>query len=88
MFRKSTAISDLICSECGTVSSIPRYKNDRRERYHIKDVYCPKCNKTTKFIEIGDIDLYKKELEFKVNLNEKEQMILDLLSIDNNQRIR
>lgn len=88
MDRKCTDFSDLICSECGNVMTIPRWKNDRRERFHIKDLYCINCNKITKFIEIGDLDFYKKHLEFKAKLNEQEQLIYDLLSLNNQQRMR
>ena len=86
--RRNTELSDLICSQCGSIMSIPRYKNGKRERFHVKDMYCINCNKETKFIEIGDIDIYKKQLEFKNDLNEQEQLIYDLLSLNDNQRIR
>lgn len=85
--KRSTTISDLICSECGSIMSIPRWKNDQREKFHIKDLYCIDCNKITKFIEIGNIDIYKKELEFKPELNEKEKLIYDLLQMDKEKRI-
>ena len=88
MERRNTEISDLICSECGNIMSIPRYKNDRRERFHIKDMYCFNCNKITKYIEIGDIDIYKKKLEFKDKFTEQEQLVYDLLSINDKQRIK
>ena len=76
--RNNTVSSDLICSECGVVMVIPRYMNNEREKYHIKDIYCYKCLKTTKHIEVKNLDIVKKEIEYKRNLSEIEKKIYNL----------
>ena len=70
--------SDLICPECGNIMTISRGKFNVREKYHIKDLYCIKCDKVTKHIELGDADIVKKELEFKSELTEIEKQVYDL----------
>jgi len=43
--------SKLICEECGTEMLIPRKRGQRREKGHVKHMYCYKCKETTAFIE-------------------------------------
>lgn len=49
--RPSFTISQFKCPECGNVIPIPRKKNRVRENGHIKDLFCPWCNKVQKMIE-------------------------------------
>ena len=44
-------ISELHCTECNTVFPIPRRRAKRREKGHIKDLWCYRCKKITKFKE-------------------------------------
>lgn len=44
-------VSELRCGECGAVFPIPRMKHARREQGHIKDLWCYRFKKTTKFNE-------------------------------------
>lgn len=44
-------ISMFTCPHCGTNFPIPRSKSMRRERNHIKDLYCIKCNERVKMME-------------------------------------
>lgn len=41
----------LHCSECGEVFTIPRNNGRLREKGHKKDIYCPFCQKVTKFTQ-------------------------------------
>lgn len=41
----------LKCTECGMIFPIARPKSKRRQDGHIKDLYCPRCNKITKHVE-------------------------------------
>lgn len=76
-------ISDLICSECGTIFSIPRRIYKSRKKYHVKDMNCNKCKKVTKFIELVNADVVKKELEFSLQLNDFEKKLYKLLTMGN-----
>ena len=82
MKRLPTTTSDLICSICGSPMTIARRVCSQREKYHIKDLYCTRCNKITKFIEVRNLDIVKKELEFKDNLTDIEQLVYDLTHIE------
>lgn len=50
-------ISSFMCSECGGTFPLPRQKARKREKGHIKDLWCPKCKKIVKTIEIRPRDL-------------------------------
>jgi len=51
-------ISRCICPECGMVFPIPRQDSRKRERGHLKRIFCPCCMKVTNMSEIreGDYD--------------------------------
>ena len=90
MQKQKTILSDLICSDCGSQITISRKISGLREKYHIKDLYCVRCDKITKHIEVRNLDIVKKELEFKDDLNDIEQLVYDLTHIesDANERER
>lgn len=46
-----TESSKLVCEVCGTEMMIPRKRGQRRERGHIKHMYCYHCKEKTAFIE-------------------------------------
>ena len=48
---KKFEISDMLCPVCKHTFPIPRNKNARRPRGHIKDLYCPFCKDVRKMIE-------------------------------------
>lgn len=89
MRRTSTVRSELVCFECGNIMPISRKNRRQRTKYHIKDIFCFKCDVVTKHIELKDGDMLKKELEFKENKNEEENLIYNLLQkndIDKEQK--
>lgn len=43
-----------VCTECGQEMYVPRKKKRQREVGHIKDLYCIKCGRITKFREMRD----------------------------------
>lgn len=59
MKKQVTTISYFVCPECGLEMPLSRVKCLRREKGHIKDLYCPTCKKVQKFKEIRNIDFYK-----------------------------
>lgn len=48
---RSTEIHEFICPDCGRRFPIPRKKSNRREKGHVKDIYCPFCREVKKFEE-------------------------------------
>ena len=52
-------ISHFVCLECGHEFPLPRPKARRREKGHIKDLYCPFCKKEVKTKEIRSRDYVK-----------------------------
>lgn len=82
MSRDTCISSDLICLECGCIFPIPRKQRSLRNIGHIKDLWCPKCKKNTKFYEVVNIDIYKCD-----STKNKEIDIYVRKLIDNNQEV-
>lgn len=51
MRRQSYNISNFLCPECNHLIPLPRKRKSEREAGHIKDIYCPWCDKVQKTIE-------------------------------------
>lgn len=51
MRRQSYNISNFLCPECNHLIPLPRKRKSERETGHIKDIYCPWCDKVQKTIE-------------------------------------
>ena len=62
MKRGKFAISYMICQGCGNEFPIPRKKSSKRNKGHIKDLYCPFCSEIKKMVEVRDKDCYKNAL--------------------------
>ena len=58
---------------------IPKSLSSQREKYYIKDLYCFNCQKTTKHIEVKDLDMLIKKLEYKDKLDDIEISIYNLI---------
>lgn len=52
-------ISNFICPTCGGGFPLPRAKSMRREKGHVKDLWCPYCKDRVKTIEIRSKDVFK-----------------------------
>lgn len=83
--KQTTIKSDLICSECGNIFPIMRKYKAQRGIYHIKDLYCYKCDKDTKFIELRDAMKVKKELEFTTDKSKFEEYLYELLCMNDEE---
>lgn len=60
MSRKRWSVTSIfVCPECGLELPIPRNHGKQREKGHIKDLYCPICNKIQKFTEYTYKQCYK-----------------------------
>lgn len=73
--------TELICPNCGEIVSIQRKIGNQKKEGHIKDLYCPVCKKTRKFIEIVDRDICYYKLLYKGNLTTQEQLVFNYLEI-------
>lgn len=60
VIMKRYSISECICPECGSKMFVPRKLSRKRERGHVKDIYCPFCKKVVKMLEVRDGDFYSK----------------------------
>ena len=60
MKRQKHNISYFVCPECGNMLPLPRKKARRREKGHIKDLFCVFCNKVVKTTEVRQGDAYVK----------------------------
>lgn len=56
---RAIEISNLICPECSNSFSIPRIKNRRREKGHLKTIWCPFCHKEQIMTEYRECDVFK-----------------------------
>lgn len=54
MRKRTFTISHFLCPECHNVIPLPRKANRSRENGHIKDIYCPYCNKVQHTLEYKD----------------------------------
>ena len=61
MKKRNYSISYFICPECGNYLPLPRPKNLKRNKGHIKNIYCVYCNKTVKSTEIRSGDFYVEQ---------------------------
>lgn len=52
-------ISNFVCEDCGMEMPLPRKRGKQREKGHIKDVFCPRCGRVSKFKEFGYKENYK-----------------------------
>ena len=55
--RRQMIYSVLICPECKLQMTVPRKRCQKRERHHIKDMYCVRCRLVQKFVEHKDTEL-------------------------------
>ena len=56
--KNSYSISNFICQECGNSFPLPRQNNRKRNKKHIKDLWCPHCKKVVKTIELREDDFF------------------------------
>lgn len=64
MRKQTYDISQFLCPDCGKTIPLPRRTRRERKSGHIKDIYCPFCNKVQKTIE------YKRNEPIKNGLGE------------------
>ena len=60
---KRYTISYFHCPICNLQMTVPRKKSRKREKGHIKDLYCVNCGKVVKMQENKIITLAEKEVK-------------------------
>ncbi|QIA28712.1 hypothetical protein [Phage f2b1] len=58
--KKATVPAHLNCGECNNPVQILRVRGRMKEKGHVKDMWCYKCKKETKHIEIKDKERLSK----------------------------
>lgn len=72
--------TDLICLNCGNITTIQRRRSQVKEVSHIKDLYCYKCKDVTKHYELIEKDRYKMNLDKSKLKSEIEKIVIDYLT--------
>ena len=71
--------TDLICLNCGNITTIHRRCSHVKETSHIKDLYCYKCKDFTKHYELVEKDICKIKLNKRELKTEIEKIVMDYL---------
>ena len=58
MKRQKYVISYFICPECGKSFPLPRKRSKKRDKGHIKDLFCVFCGKVVKTTEVREGDAF------------------------------
>lgn len=61
MKRQKYVISYFICPDCGNTLPLPRKKSKKRDKGHIKDLFCVFCGDVVKTTEVRSGDAYVKD---------------------------
>ena len=79
MKQTRLASTDLICLECGYVTSIVRSGDRLKDDEHIKDMYCPMCKDDRKFLELKDASIFWHRYNLSEDLSDNKKRAIDLL---------
>ena len=52
------SISNFYCTNCSNCIPLPRMENKKREKGHLKKLYCPCCKQEVNHLEVREIDYY------------------------------
>lgn len=50
--RQQYYIATFCCIKCKNSITLPRFKNSKREKFHLKDIYCISCHTITHHLEL------------------------------------
>ena len=79
MKQTRLASTDLICLECGYVTSIIRCGDRLKDDEHIKDMYCPMCKEDRKFLELKDASVFWHKYNLSDDLSDNKKIAIELL---------
>lgn len=58
MRKRQYEITEFICPQCGNKFPLPRPSGRKREKGHIKDLWCPFCQEKVKFKEVKSNEVH------------------------------
>jgi uncharacterized CHY-type Zn-finger protein len=68
--RRNFTISYFSCTKCEYVLTLPRLKYRKRERLHIKDMWCPMCKADSQFKEFrSETELHSYQFAERSGIN-------------------
>ena len=79
--KNNIVATDLVCLNCGNVSTIQRKIGRTKCVGHIKNLYCDKCRDVQSFYEVRDVSIFIWECmntDIK-NLNDVERVVFNFL---------
>ena len=80
MRKMPTYSCEIICTQCGNISTIQRSTSKKKEIGSTKSSWCIHCKKETINFVIIDKVLAYNYLNERIELSEREKFILDLLN--------
>lgn len=84
MRKTPTYPCEIICTQCGNISTIQRSTSKKKEMCATKSAWCYHCKKETiNFVIIDKVLAYNYLMERK-ELDEREQFVLNLLKNKSN----
>lgn len=63
-------ISDFYCTRCKQRMQLPRQVSRQHEPGHLKNIWCPRCQKEVNFVEVKPFGSYTSEIfniEYQMN---------------------
>ena len=87
MKQTRLASTDLICLECGYVTSIIRCGDRLKDDEHIKDMYCPMCKEDRKFLELKDASVFWHKYNLSDDLSDNKKIAIELKNREINQKL-
>lgn len=78
----NTVKTDMICIKCGNINVIQRKLSYKKKANNNSYLWCYKCQKESKHVEIIDKKSYLFNLEGELNLTEQEKEVLNLINKD------
>lgn len=80
MRKAPTYQCEIMCSQCGNIYTIQKSPSRKKEIGSVKSTWCYRCKKETINFIIIDKTLAYNYLNKKIELNEKEKFLLNMLN--------
>ena len=84
--KYNTTCTEIMCSNCGSITPIQRKSTKLKKLYHLKELYCYYCGTTVNQIEVRNSDILLAKLQFAPTLSAEEQEVLKCLTLANKKK--